>query len=559
MCALPLSLSGCGNSSSLNVTAPSPLNRCGVSVAAPGSVVPASGGSGTLTVSAQRECGWSAHAEATWISLNTSEGQGPATLTYSVVPNPNGTTRRGGVMVEQQRVEIVQEAAPCRFEVSPATAELDAAGGATDVAIAGPGGCAWTAQITADWLTVLPGSGTGAATIRISALPNPGAERTAELRISGINLPVRQAGTPTPGTPPPGTPPPGTPPPAGCVYQVSPSRKASASAGETFTATVSTAASCRWTAVSEVSWISVPGAAAGNGAAAVQLVVQANTGAARTGAVRIAGRLVTVEQEAGRSSCSYTVNPTGRSIGREGAEVSVDVRSAAGCGWSSTSQASWITVRDGATGSGNGAVRLAVSANTGSPRSGVVSIAGTAVTIEQEGAAACTYSIKPDYYNAGRGPDEILVGVSAPVGCAWTATSDAGWVSVAQGRSGSGTGNVRLVVEANSGPPRSTTLTIAGQAFRLSQEGAPVCTYSIKPDYYNAGPGPDNVKIEVKVSGGCDWTATSPVSWATITDVKSGPSGEVRLHIDRNQGEARSTTLTIAGVAFALTQEAPKK
>jgi hypothetical protein len=551
--ALLLSLSGCGNSSSVNVSAPSSLKRCGVSVTAPGSVVPSSGGTGTLAVSAERECGWSAHAESPWISLNTAEGQGPATLTYSVVANPNGSSRRGSVIVEQQRIEIVQEAAPCRFEVSPSTAELDAAGARAEITISGPGGCAWTAQSTAGWLTVQPGSGTGSAAIRLSAVPNTGAERSADVRVGGINVPVRQAGTTPPGPAGPGTP----PAPGACAYDVAPARKTSAAAGETFTATVTTGASCRWTAASEASWIAVAGGTSGTGAGTVQLVVQANTGSARTGSVRIAGRPVTIEQEGGRSSCSYSISPTGRSIGREATDVTVEVRSSAGCGWSSSSHASWISVRDGATGSGNGEVRLSVAANTGSARSGIVTIAGTSFTIQQEGAPACTYSIKPDYYNAGRGRDEVIVGVSAPGGCAWSAASGVGWVTIAEGRSGSGAGNVRLVVDANGGAPRSTTLTIAGHDFRLSQEG--VCETTIKPTYYNAGPGPDNLKIDVKVSGGCDWTATSPVAWAAITEVKGGPSGDVRLRLEANSGEARSTTLTIAGVPFALSQEAAKK
>jgi hypothetical protein len=44
-------------------------------------------------------------------------------------------------------------------------------------------------------------------------------------------------------------------------------------------------------------------------------------------------------------------------------------------------------------------------------------------------------------------------------------------VSVAEGATGSGNGMVRLLVQPNSGAPRSVTLTIAGQPFELRQEG----------------------------------------------------------------------------------------
>jgi hypothetical protein len=61
---------------------------------------------------------------------------------------------------------------------------------------------------------------------------------------------------------------------------------------------------------------------------------------------------------------------------------------------------------------------------------------------------------------------------SADAGCTWTATSPVSWVTVVEGRDGSGTGTVRLLVQENSGDVRSTTLTIAGQPFNLLQNGA---------------------------------------------------------------------------------------
>jgi len=131
-------------------------------------------------------------------------------------------------------------------------------------------------------------------------------------------------------------------------------------------------------------------------------------------------------------------------------------------------------------------------------------------------------------------------------------------VSVSDGSSGTGNGHVRLRVQANAGGPRTTTLTIAGQPFTLSQEGG--CEATLKPTYYNAGAGRDDVKVQVKTSGDCSWTSSSPVSWATITHGASGSGGgEVRIRVDANSGPARSATLMIAGEGFTLTQEAPRR
>ena len=79
-------------------------------------------------------------------------------------------------------------------------------------------------------------------------------------------------------------------------------------------------------------------------------------------------------------------------------------------------------------------------------------------------------SLKPTNYDAGRGPDDIQIKVTADPGCAWSTTNTASWVTVAEGRSGTGNGTVRLIVEANFGAARTTTVTIGGQPFSLRQE-----------------------------------------------------------------------------------------
>ena len=186
-------------------------------------------------------------------------------------------------------------------------------------------------------------------------------------------------------------------------------------------------------------------------------------------------------------------------MGASAEDVTVEVRAANGCAWSASSRAGWITVRSGDSGTGNGSVRLAVATNTTQlARTGTVVIASATFTIDQAGAQACSYTIKPTYYNAGRGPDDVRIEVRSASGCAWSATSSAGWLSVTEGATGIGNGSVRLLVQANSGGARTTTLIIAGEPFTLSQEGA--CQATLKPTYYNAGPGPDDIRVQVKVN-----------------------------------------------------------
>jgi hypothetical protein len=185
--------------------------------------------------------------------------------------------------------------------------------------------------------------------------------------------------------------------------------------------------------------------------------------------VRVASETLTVHQE--RGACTYSIKPAYYNAGRGPDDILIDVTAESGCAWTATTDASWVTVESGRSGSGNGSVRLLIPANSGPPRTALVTIAGHTFTLSQNGL--CTPSIKPGNYHAGRGPDDIRIVVTAEAGCAWTAASSVSWVTVAEGRTGSGSGIVRLLVQANSAAAaRSVTLTIAGQPFELRQNGS---------------------------------------------------------------------------------------
>src|SRR5689334_19025208 len=82
--------------------------RCSVSVNGNGQV-PAAGGAGSLAVSAARECTWSAAAEGQWLSIKSgSNGQGDGSVEFSAVANPDPAVRRGAIVLNEQRVEVMQ-------------------------------------------------------------------------------------------------------------------------------------------------------------------------------------------------------------------------------------------------------------------------------------------------------------------------------------------------------------------------------------------------------------------------------------------------------------------
>src|SRR3954471_15750336 len=64
-------------------------DKCQVTATASPAQFGADGGSGTVTVSAARDCQWSIATDAGWVSVpGAHEGQGDASLAYTVAPNP---------------------------------------------------------------------------------------------------------------------------------------------------------------------------------------------------------------------------------------------------------------------------------------------------------------------------------------------------------------------------------------------------------------------------------------------------------------------------------------
>jgi len=83
-------------------------------------------------------------------------------------------------------------------------------------------------------------------------------------------------------------------------------------------------------------------------------------------------------------SCTYTISSTSQSFAAEGGTGSVNVSAGNGCVWTATSNAGFLSVTSGSSGSGNGTVGFSVAANTDtSQRTGTITIAGQTFTVTQ--------------------------------------------------------------------------------------------------------------------------------------------------------------------------------
>ena len=88
-----------------------------------------------------------------------------------------------------------------------------------------------------------------------------------------------------------------------------------------------------------------------------------------------------------------------------------------------------------------------------------------------------TFTTCIDFLSASRhlfgpGRDTANVQVTAASDCAWSATSNAEWLRITSGGTGSGSGSVRYTVAANPSPTaRTGSLTIDGWTFTVTQAG----------------------------------------------------------------------------------------
>ena len=87
-------------------------------------------------------------------------------------------------------------------------------------------------------------------------------------------------------------------------------------------------------------------------------------------------------------------------------------------------------------------------------------------------APTCSYSITPASSSSNWKGGSGNINVTAGSTCAWTATSNASWVTITSGKSGTGNGTVRYSVSSNRATSsRSTTLTVTGKTFQITQKG----------------------------------------------------------------------------------------
>ncbi len=393
----------------------------------PGSLAAPGGGSVTLRIGAAAQMATGSYN----IALNATGGNLSQSTSIGVTVTPN-----------------------CAYAINPSSAAATAAAASYSVAVTAPAGCAWTAATGASWIAVTgsaAGSGNGSVAYAVAA-NSATATRTGTLIIAGLTLTVTQAAAPF------------------AVNSTSASYPVSGGAG-TIAVSASSAAAV-WAATSDATWIVINQGSSGKGSGTVSYAVAANTAAtSRSGSITVAGLTVTVTQ-AGNAPV-YSLTPASASYPASGGAGSIAVAvTPSSTSWTAASSAAWIAITSGAAGTGAKTVGYSVAANTGAARTGGITI-GSSTFVVSQAATTCTYSLSLGNATPVTGGVTDSISVSTAAGCAWTAVSNAAWMTITSGSSSSGSGKVTFSIAANTTrSARSGSIAVAGYTVTVREPPA---------------------------------------------------------------------------------------
>lgn len=277
-------LAGCDSTSTVP-TKPTPL-KCSVALSLSQAAMDAAGGAGSISVTAAADCAWSVSSSVNWISgFQPASGQGNGQVQFAVGANAGQSARQGDIVVNDIKARLTQDV-PCAISLTPTSQSVFPAGSTGSFRVSAAAGCGWTATSNDPWLKITAGSpGAGESVVSFAAAANDGTvARIGTMTIA--NQTSNQTFTVT--QPEPGAMP--------CVNTISPTSQSAAPGGDTMTVMIQADPGCSWTAVSNVSWLTVVGVNAGVGGGSVKVTASPNTGTQRVGTVTIAGQTFTVTQ-----------------------------------------------------------------------------------------------------------------------------------------------------------------------------------------------------------------------------------------------------------------------
>jgi len=524
---------------------------------------------------------WTAASADSWLTVTSgSPGTGSGTITLNCAAN-TGAERTGTVTVtavgatgSPKSVQVIQASGSATTPVLSVTPESKNVETFTlTVSNTGTGTMNWTAAAGVSWLTITAGSfGTGNGTITVSCQANTAAERTGTITVtasgaSGSPKAVQVIQASATGTP---------------VLSVSPTPQNVSGASGTATFQVSNAGggALSWTAASGDSWLTITNGFSGNGNGTITVSYSANPGTAeRTGSIIVTAtgasgspKIAAIVQAAGGGTVPVlSLTPTSADVSALAGKTSFQVSNTGGgtMNWTASTSDPWLIIVSGESGVNSGTITVSYGTNTGSAeRVGSITVISPEATpgfkllmVKQAAPSGDTPILTSTPFvqdvSKNSGTTSFLISNSGSGTMKWTAKSNAAWLTIAAGNSGTDAGAISVNYEVNTGAARTGTLTVTAEgafgsplSLEVKQAAGTVETpiLTVEPTSRDVSKSATTVSFNVSNTGKgvMNWTAKSDVTWLIIMEGNSGTdTGTITVSCQSNPGDSRTGTLTI--------------
>lgn len=182
----------------------------------------------------------------------------------------------------------------------------------------------------------------------------------------------------------------------------------------------------------------------------------------------------------------------------------------------------------------------------------------TVATSTGPSPAKCAVTLAVPASPVGSGGDTATVGVTTQPECAWSASSDAAWITGLTPSSGQGSAQLQIQIAANpDGTARQGDIVVNGQRARIRQDPA-ACRFELSTTEQTVPATGGIGRITFTAAAGCAWSAQADAAWVVLTGGTTGTgAGSVAFAIASNAGPTtRSASIIVAGETVKVTQQA---
>jgi DNA-binding beta-propeller fold protein YncE len=272
----------------------------------------------------------------------------------------------------------------------------------------------------------------------------------------------------------------------------------------------------------------------------------------RTGNITLLGQTIPITQGGPTFSLSTNALLERQSAGSDSVFLTVTPNSAT---WTATANASWLHLSlTNQSGTGSATVVFNFDANLGDVRTSTLSIAGYTLTVSQ--ASAYTLSTFALVEGPAAGSDSVVLAAALNAN-AWTASANAAWLYLSPAnQSGTGSTNVLFNYDANPGPTRSGTLTIAGETVTVTQAGSTYVSVEFLTTLSSFGSGPDSVAVDGagNLYVGADYVGAFPYEFPYYAIYeRTATNGAISTLLSAGSGSIDSLAADGAGNIYFLT------